>query len=376
MPEKQLIILGASARAACFSARRSAYSPYWIDQYGDHDLAENFTGRCVPVDEYPTGILDFIRDSPAAPFLYTGAMENHLHVLEELEKVRPLLGNSARVCRAVRDPELLTACLCQANIKQPQLSPLPLAAQLCDKNWLIKNRYSAGGQGVMHFKGDESMASEHLYLQEFIAGENRSGVFIGDGRCAYLIGVTRQLVGEAFLNAGEFSYCGSIGPLPLDEDELDQWQTIGNTLTAEFDLKGLFGVDAISKGGDIYPLEVNPRYTASVEVLELALKLPVIAMHCAACNEELPTLVLPTAKSMIAKAYLFAGQELLSPTDVEKLYDGSGSFSLRADIPHPGTVISQGHPLMTILAPASSLEEGMQSLMERAKLLYARFEVV
>ena len=376
MPEKQLIVLGASARAACFSARRSGYSPYWLDQYGDYDLVENFAGRRVPVDDYPAAILDLIADSPAVPFVYTGAMENHLHVLGELEKIRPLLGNSTTVCQVVRDPERFSACLRRADVKHPQLSSLPPAAHVLDQDWLIKPRRSAGGLGVMHYKGDDSMELARHYLQEFIVGESRSGVFIGDGRSSCLIGVTRQLVGEAFLNAGEFSYCGSIGPLVLDEREHAQWQNIGNVLSAEFGLKGLFGVDAIINSGDIYPLEVNPRYTASVEVLELALKLPLIAMHCGACHGKLPSPVLSAATSMIAKAYLFAGKDLKSPANVAQFYDESTSFPPGADIPRPGTVISRGHPLMTILAPASSLEEGLQSLMDRAKLLYASFEVV
>ena len=38
-----------------------------------------------------------------------------------------------------------------------------------------------------------------------------------------------------------------------------------------FGLVGLFGVDLILRDGEPWPVEVNPRYTASVEVLELAL---------------------------------------------------------------------------------------------------------
>lgn len=376
MPEQRLIILGASARAACFSAHRSAYSPYWIDQYGDHDLTQNFIGSCIPADKYPDGILDQIAASPTAPFLYTGALENHLQVLEELEKHRSLLGNSAEVCRVVRDPEAVSACFKRADIKHPELSSLPLASDLTDRQWLIKPLRSAGGLGVMHHNGDENVLFENQYLQEFISGENRAGVFLGNGKSVSLLGVTRQLVGETFLHAGEFSYCGSIGPLQLDDNEHQQWLHIGSALTAEFGLRGLFGVDAISRNGELYPLEINPRYTASVEVLELALEIPVIAMHCDACHGKLPSALLPVANSLIGKAYLFAAQTIVSPANVEQLYDASDSFPRSADIPHAHTVINQGHPVMTILTGASSVDEAMQALKNRAELLYSKFNII
>jgi predicted ATP-grasp superfamily ATP-dependent carboligase len=184
------------------------------------------------------------------------------------------------------------------------------------------------------------------------------------------------LVGEAFLNAEEFSYCGSIGPLKLNEDENEQWQHIGHSLTAEFGLKGLFGVDAICHAGDIYPLEVNPRYTASVEVVELALQLPVIAMHCDACNGKLPSPILPVNKSMMGKAYLFAHHDLISPGNVQQLYNETDAFPLTADMPQADRLISQGHPVMTLIAQEKNQDKVLQSLKSRAKLLYNKFDLV
>ena len=35
-------------------------------------------------------------------------------------------------------------------------------------------------------------------------------------------------------------------------------------------LRGVFGIDAIVRNGVPWPVEVNPRYTASVEVIEIA----------------------------------------------------------------------------------------------------------
>jgi uncharacterized protein len=376
MPDNRLLILGASARAACFSAQRSAYSPYWIDQYGDHDLTENFPGECVSPDKYPAEILDHISNSPDVPFLYTGAMENHVQVLEQLEGLRTLMGNTADVCRSVRDPWLTRQCFLRADIAHPLISKAGSEIPSTGKVWLLKPIHSAGGLGITYYPETTGIGKETHYLQEYIQGESRAGVFLGDGKTCCLLGVTHQLTGEAFLNAAEFAYCGSVGPLQLDTNEKEQWENIGQALVVDFGLKGLFGVDAISRKREIYPLEVNPRYTASVEVLDLALDIPVLAMHCNACNGILPSSISTDRYTMIGKGYLFAHQDLKSPENVKELYHQGDELRLTADIPQANTLISRGHPIMTILAQGKNHEDVIQLLKSRSELLYSKFELV
>ena len=43
---------------------------------------------------------------------------------------------------------------------------------------------------------------------------------------------------------------------------------MGAALADVFDLCGLFGVDGVVRGNRFWPVEINPRYTASMEVLE------------------------------------------------------------------------------------------------------------
>ena len=61
---------------------------------------------------------------------------------------------------------------------------------------------------------------------------------------------------------------------------------LGDFLAASYRLVGLFGVDFILSDGQPWPVEINPRYTASVEVLELALRRSLLAEHRRACEAE------------------------------------------------------------------------------------------
>ena len=372
MSDNPLIIIGASARAAAFSAYRAGYMPYWLDQFGDEDLRRRFPGSVI--SDYPNAAVELIAGAPDAPFLFTGAMENHAGVLERLCGQRTLLGNSRQVCSRVRDPALLyealqrnrVACPALRMVKRERTSAYNMRGHVLNPSrdfdgWLMKPLRSAGGIGVRRYKGQP--VDDRHYLQEYLRGDSCSAVFVaGRGHC-FLLGVTRQLVGLPEFHAGEFSYCGSIGPLELNEADNIQWRRIGEAIAGEFNLTGLFGVDAIKRQDRIYPVEVNPRYTASVEALELALEIKAIKIHCDACEGRPIDMETRAPRRLIGKAVLFAPEDLIFTQCVA---DG---FSI-ADIPAAGTVIKQGRPILTVLVNGNSIVSITHSLKSAAGSVY------
>ena len=370
MSDADLIVVGASARAACFSARRSGLRPYWIDLFGDYDLQTEFSGELVDASQYPQAILETLGSAPKVPFMFTGAMENHLAVLEQLEVERRLLGNSAQTCCMVRDPEQLSACFDSRNIACPRHSRVPQQSGL----WLKKPIASAGGRHIGPYLAGEEI-EEGAFLQEQLAGQSYAGIFLADASESCLLGVSRQLVGESFLNAEAYAYCGSIGPLATSEHETRQWQAIGQALSQDFGLEGLFCVDAILSDDTLYPIEINPRYSASVEVLELAAESGFVELHCQACAGSLPG-SLPRPRGVMAKAYLYAAQDLRCPDDISAIYPWSEADQYTADIPRPGSGIQRGQPLMSILTEVKSETEAIPTLASMAEKLYSEFTVL
>src|SRR5262249_25634739 len=61
---------------------------------------------------------------------------------------------------------------------------------------------------------------------------------------------------------------------------------IGRLLVKSLGLRGLFGVDFVLEGGRPWVVEVNPRYTASVEILELAGHRSFLREHAAAFDRD------------------------------------------------------------------------------------------
>jgi predicted ATP-grasp superfamily ATP-dependent carboligase len=178
------------------------------------------------------------------------------------------------------------------------------------------------------------------------------------------------LIGEALLGGRDFQYAGSIGPLDLTASQRQQWQQLGDCLSDRFGLRGLFGVDAIDTGRAIIPVEINPRYTASIEVLERSLRWPIAAWHVQACRTaRLPEL--PSAKAIgcCGKAIVYAEHRCRWTGEKAALRmadTAAGGWPSLADIPRQGTRFECGWPILTVLAQGSGLADVNHRLLERA----------
>ena len=207
-----------------------------------------------------------------------------------------------------------------------------------------------------------------FYYQEFIEGESCAAIYLGDGRSARLLGVTKQLVGESWLHAAGFRYCGSIGPMVLGAAANQMLVDIGSALANGFGLRGLFGIDCILCDGVPYPVEVNPRYTASIEVLEHATGLSALALHRQVFDSTAPNRASPVASGAIAgKAILFARAPLRFPEDGTwrswtTTFPGVEIMPIFADIPQPGTLIDKGRPILTFFRRAATVDECVADL--------------
>ena len=210
-----------------------------------------------------------------------------------------------------------------------------------------------------------------MLLQEQIEGRVCSAQFVANGKEAVLLSLTEQLVGRSEFGAQGFMYCGNILPLPeVSEDAaiLDQARQIVNLLTREFALVGLNGMDFILSKGEILPIEINPRFTAAMELVESAYGLPIFDLHMKALSQgELPEFNLGKAKQptkkYFAKTILYAEKDGWAPNTEAWMERG-----LR-DVPHPGERLVQGKPICTILTSADTPADCLADLINQAEAI-------
>ena len=369
VPGADVLIVGASARAAAHSAIRAGLAPFAVDQFGDTDL--RLVCPAILVQEYPCDVVDhFSMIDAALPWMYTGALENYPDLIERLAAMRALWGNDANVVRQVRDPWQLHATLSAADIAIPAVRSLADAPPTKGR-WLVKSPHNSGGNGVRDWSSPETIAvKEPAYLQQFIDGKPTSAVFVAAGGRSRLLGASEQLIGTTWAGADGYRYVGSLATTNVSSQITAQFDRIGGALAASFGLAGLFGVDAIESNGLIWPVEVNPRYTASIEVIERQRGIAAIDLHVQACrNGALPAIdpFMPDTPLCVGKVILFARRDVtVSDALIERVtaLNADTKWPTVADIPQPGTPIQRGAPILTVLVQTtdvSSAQEQLQS---------------
>jgi predicted ATP-grasp superfamily ATP-dependent carboligase len=369
---RDIIILGASVRAAAFSALRAELRPWCADLFADQDLRDLCSTLQVPLGAYPEAFETISRNGPPAPWMYTGALENHPTLIQRISAKRSLWGNKGTGLALARWPLFLEEIFRSNGICFPKSfassDPLPQTG-----SWLAKPLQGAGGAGI-HFVSERGRGrAKPVYFQQFIEGIPCSAVFAGFESDACFLGATRQLVGEPWLHAGPFRYCGSIGPLKLDPIVKTTLEKVGNLVNRHCGLRGLFGVDFILADRIPWPVEINPRYTASVEILEYALGIRALALHRSAFNHEgFISHDSVSGQRLVGKAILFAKSAL------EFSEEGPWTNSLTharsveempdfADIPNVRQVIETSRPILTFFSQSESVHGCLDRLKQIAR---------
>ncbi len=332
MVDSRVLIIGASVRAAAQSAIRSGLSVVASDMFGDVDLRK--IAEFVSIQDYPGDFARVIADHSELPVFYTGGLENYPLLLEQPHEV---WGNRGEPLRMSRDVFYWTERLKEGGFEVADVKPWSDRPTFGEE-WLAKLFHSAGGGGV-RLVDPSADIDAGSFFQRRIEGPTLAAVFVGTDQGATLFGVTGQLSGLASLHAPPFSYCGSVGPMDVGQAIQDVLLPVGNLFVVGMGLRGVFGIDfVLRKDGVPIPIEVNPRYTASVEVLERATGASIFAMAQ-------PRPAGPTRFAIKLIVYAAADITIGGP-----LPDCPTRRSWLADIPHPGTTVSCGEPVCSVLA--------------------------
>ncbi len=369
MPDQgqPILLVAITARMLAELAGRAGYPVAAVDYFGDADLQALCPSRSLlRENNLPYSAAALVRVAMnLAPVrvIYGASLENHPAEVAQLGQGRQLLGNTPETLARVRHPLVLAEALEAGGFPFPRTLLAEPGTRPPEKArpWLWKPRRSGGGHGIRVWRGGPVPADG--FFQERLAGLTGSAAFVADGRRAVVLGLTEQLIGLRFLGAGAFRYCGNLLPPRLNEAELvslvAQVRRLANTLAETFGLTGLNGLDFVWQAGQAWPVEVNPRPSASLELIDRAYNIRVFDAHVRSFSGQLPDFdldrVLPTGPAA-GKAILYATRDI-------HLGDTAGWWARGwRDIPHPGESISRHHPVCTILTAGATPNECLREL--------------
>ena len=379
---RSVLIVGISARAAADSAARAGFAVTAIDAFGDLDQHRSVRGLSLQRDfaapVSAQAMAEAARTIDCDAVAYLSNFENHPAAVEMLAAGRTLWGNGPSVLKRVRDPILLARTLRTRGCATPEVHEQ--AADGRSGSWLVKPLASGGGHRVRPWRPGAPLP-RGSYGQKLVDGTAGSVVFVAAGGRAVPLGVSRQLVGEDAFGASGYRYCGSIlaggGDAQFARGEALATSScaLARTVAEEFALVGVNGIDFVAREGVAYAIEVNPRWTASMELVERAYGLSVFGAHAAACEAR----VLPEfdlmgegrPASAVGKAVVFARRDVtVGDTRVWLEDDDAGAGGVR-DVPHPGERIPAGRPICSVFAAGVDAAECHAALVRRAERVYA-----
>lgn len=375
----ELILLASfSGRMLAELAVKAGYPVLALDYFGDYDLqqlCQNVSLRHnFNADYSAQALVDAAQTLPGLAVVYGASLENHPAEVARLAKNRQLLGNSPESLKRVRDPFLLAETLKAGGFTAPETRPAESPpANHSAKRWLWKSLHGGGGIGVEPWKG--AMPSQSGILQEWLPGMVGSVAFVANGEQAVLLGITEQLSEREPFYAPGYKYCGNLMPPRLPAKQLArlvvELRALAGYITRTFGLQGINGVDFVWHNKQVWTIEVNPRISASLELMDRLYSIDSFTMHVQAFSGQLPAFDLPATlatHNAVGKAIIYAPYELT--------VGDTSQWSARGikDVPHSGEQILQGQPVCTILTEGNSSADCLHKLKLQAAGLIEEFQ--
>ena len=370
-----LLICGASTRAAADSAARAGFSVTALDAFADLDQHPAVRAMAGVTNGSTTAsaLARSAASVDAEAVAYLSPFENHPRAVVRIAAGRRLWGNAPDTLRAVRNPFTLARVLRSHGFAFPRMGN---DSNDPNDSYLLKPFRSGGGSRIRRWRGEP--VPRMSYLQKRIEGTPGSIAFVAAGGDCVPVGFSRQLVGDPAFGAFGFRYCGNIVASADDSQFhrgralLDAATALARAVTSEFGLVGLNGIDFIARDGVPVLLEVNPRWSSSMELSERAFATSLFQAHVDACSGTLPSFDLISGLQLsgaVGKAIVYARK-------------GSRVLDSRAwlddpdvrDVPRSGQRFKPGQPICSVFATAPDSDSCYRELVGRAECIYRQLE--
>lgn len=281
------LVIGFSCRALAQSVHRAGLEPWVIDCCGDLDTLDcssryqkiNGLDNTLAIEEC---VSRWQSETEFCCVFLAGGMENQISL-----PILPSLGIPIVALPLLRAWQSWERWAWKVGLAFPETMVLQSdpSHSIADKlgsfhesenTWLVKDLSQAGGLGVrrlqpgLNERDSYSVAEEDrntVVLQRHVRGDSLGVAFLSGSEGGVAIGAVQSL-SHRHHPWSEFIYRGSIGPLPLTQDEWSRLDAFARCVTLETGWLGVWNADFIRASDGWYLLEINPRWSAGMELLD------------------------------------------------------------------------------------------------------------
>ena len=355
-----VLILAQSGRFLAQSATQAGYSAWVADCFGDQDtldIAERWQ-QTPPFSKLTLAIflktlLELTQGEPCILIAGSG-VELYYPLLNNLPDNIQLVGNSVQTIKQIKTPPLFFKLLDQLAIPYPHSQ---FKQPKDSKDYLIKSASGLGGEHIQNL--GNATATSDCYFQRLVAGESGSILILANGKSAKVISLNQQFIAPS--SNAPFRLGSIETPWKISNAHRQELEQAANKITAEIELLGLNSIDfIISENNELLLLEVNPRPSASAELISK--EIPLFQYHINASLGDLPTTPVVQSNIKASLHYFYADDNYTVPTDMNWSEEC-------CDLPQSGSTIKKGQPICTIIAQRGKVKNIKQSLILQMKIL-------
>ena len=424
-PIPSICLMGASCRAAAQAAARAGCTRIlaW-DDFLDADLLEIAQAR---------SLADFPEDSPQSlaelqgiPLVLCGGMENRPDFIQRRIDQGMLCGVTGDMLRQLRSLESWQRWASESRIGWPMtvqdLSD-PRLDSVRSESWMLKPVGRAGGvhvRAIASLEGLDRVANLGLdpgsptssptsnlwYLQQYVPGisigvsyctdsnrntDNNGTTESNEPPRTRIVGIARSILSEELEAPLPWIYRGSLSPYSVSPSVFASLERFATTVAQSTGIRGLWQADfQIDPNGQLWLLEINPRWSASMELHELLQGYSWITEHvrilCDGASKSVPSPGSP-AGQQVAKGIVYAPHEMhLSVAQVDRLGRSGWHGTLReleiaefclADIPQSdplGVDFAEGMPIVTVLVAGEKNADLLEKIRQSRSTVIGWFK--
>lgn len=337
---------GFSTRHVVQSAYRAGYITYAVDHFCDQDLFwyTRDRRRFEELNEIPDLIRTICEYYPIDFLVVTSGAEH-------LQSRVPLLGTPPDRLRRLLDKQMTHQLFKELGILTPEL--------ITDNRYPVMAKPVTGAGGwrnrVLHNDAEKSAWLQEFpdvpkIFQQIVEGTPASVSCICNGERARAVAVNEQLLrGSAEAPYG-FSGCIT----PIIHPKIEEMIALAERAVGKSGCVGSVGVDFVLSD-DVWAIEINPRFQATLDTVEMATGLNLFNQHVRAFSGEIP-IRRPTTRRFAGRSILFADRDLELTKDLARFAPSV------ADIPWPGTHFDEGNAIISVFGSGSSREEVEEAL--------------
>ena len=350
-----IIVVAQSGRFIAQLASSAGYPVRVADCFGDEDtLAICQQWQNLPDLHDPAQLLTVINSlsrQQTCYLVYGSGIEAVHPILDQLPEHITVIGNDAATLSALHSPAFFE----QLRAKFIPFPETQFTQPSIDAGWLAKSFRGYGGTHIKPSQSAEIEGDEDIYYQHYHKGQSGSALFISDGHNVQLISINEN---HHLAQEDSFQFLGLSTPFQISDKQHNLLQIWISEIVALFGLVGFNNLDfIIDETGQLFVLEINARFSASVQLLDSN---PLFDQHLQACQGQLLDAI---AQSPVRKHL----HTVYSPCQVA-ISEKINWPDFCHDIPKVNQIIAKGKPLCTAIVETNNDFALSQQYVEKTVL--------